>query len=255
MRGEICVGFASLFSLAALLLLIFTHVGQTSHSGVASQIAMAKVNVSGYGQALAKGFGDPIDGLYTFNATAPLEADLGLRQFYEFGMYSYCGYTSDSPKTGICTNHTTARRYEPYNALLADMQANYSIFTDAIILGTTFRNSGTLGSHTHSAYYLLLLGTICCGLALILGLIKHTLTFLLSAFFALVATLFVLVGSALWTVAINESADINRFVVGSSIPLGITVSTGTGLYLAWAAFACLFVSCIPYVISTCTYRG
>ncbi|TFY83984.1 hypothetical protein EWM64_g44 [Hericium alpestre] len=218
-------------------------------------IAMAKVNVSGYGQALAQGFGDPIDGLYTNNATAPLGAGLGMRQFYEFGLYTYCGYTSQTPQVGICTNHTTARRYEPYEAITSDMLSNYSLYTDAIIVGTTFRDSGSTGTHTHSAYYLLLLGTIFCGLALVLGVIKHTVTFLASAFFALVATLFVLAGAALWTTALNQTEDINRFVVGGSIPLGITVSIGTGLYLAWAAFACLFVSCIPYVISTCTYRG
>ncbi|KAI0067771.1 hypothetical protein BV25DRAFT_1819193 [Artomyces pyxidatus] len=256
LRGEVCIGFASLFSLAALLLLIFVHVGQINTSSVPRGIAMAKMNVSLYGNALQNGFGDPINGLYTTNASAPLQARAGIRQEYEFGLYSYCGYTTNV--LGICTNTSVGYRYEPYQALTSDMFLNYSQFTDFIINGTSsFKDSGgTLGSHTHSASYLILIGTICTFLALVTGVVKHTFAFLVSATFAALATLFVMIGAALWTSAINSSEAINGLVLATTdIPLGISVSSGTGLSLLWASFGCLLASLVPYMISCCTYRG
>ena len=117
-----------------------------------------------YSEGLTVGLGDAITGLYTTNESAPLQAGAGLRQSYEFGLYSYCGYTTDV--LGTCTNHTTARKYEPYDAITSDMRANYSQLTNFIIQGTTFKDSKYLGSNSKSAYYLLLLGTICTALAL-----------------------------------------------------------------------------------------
>ena len=60
-----------------------------------------------------------------------------------------------------------------------------------------------------------------------------------------------LAGSALWTVTIKKAEDINTWTVNVQavqVPLGIEVSAGIGLYLAWAAFACLVTSIIPYMI-------
>ena len=55
------------------------------------------------------------------------------------------------------------------------MLSNYSIFTDAIITSdkTTFRDSSALGSKSKSAYYLLLLGTICTALALFMFVLSY----------------------------------------------------------------------------------
>jgi hypothetical protein len=48
---------------------------------------------------------------------------------------------------------------------------------------------------------------------------------------------------------VNRSSDINDFVVqGKGIPLGFEVHAGPGLYILWAAFACLFASVVPYMI-------
>ena len=80
-------------------------------------------------------------------------------------------------------------------------------------------------------------------------MIKHTWAFFLSTSAAIVASIFVLAGSALWTVAIKRAETINAWTVQpAQVPLGIEVSVGIGLYLAWAAFACLVTSVIPYMI-------
>ncbi|EIM83303.1 uncharacterized protein STEHIDRAFT_123740 [Stereum hirsutum FP-91666 SS1] len=255
MRGELCVGFATVLSFASLLCLIFMHVGQISTSSVPRHIYMAKVNVSLYGAGLEARLGDPIGGLYTSNASAPLQASAGLRQFYEFGLYSYCGYVD--AVNGTCTNSTTARRYEPFDALTADMIANYTQITEAIIKGTSFQDDNYQASTSKAAYYLLLLGTICAGLAFLTGVIKHTVAFLFSAFISIVGSILLLAGSALWTVMLKKSQDINNIDVGDtdSVPFGITVDVGQGIFLMWAGLACLVVSIIPYMISCCTYRG
>ncbi|ESK98184.1 hypothetical protein Moror_301 [Moniliophthora roreri MCA 2997] len=256
MRGEVLIGIGSLLSFAALLLLIFSHVGQINTSSVPRGIYMARVNVSGYGAALSIAFLNPIDDLYTSNASAPLQAEAGLRQFYKMGLYSHCGFVNET--AGICSNTSAGYQYRPYDHIIGDMTPNYQFYSDAIIVQTTFRNSKYLGSSSRAAYYLILLGTICAALAFFSGLAKHNFTFLLSATFAGISSLFVLVGAAIWTVIIKKSDSINEIIIGTETnpsPLGITVSTGPGLYLVWAAFACLIASTVPYVVSCCTYRG
>lgn len=60
-----------------------------------------------------------------------------------------------------------------------------------------------------------------------------------------------LIGAAIWTVIIKKAETINDLMVGkasSPTPLGIVVSMGNGVYLAWAAFACLIASVLPYMI-------
>jgi hypothetical protein len=254
MRGEVCIGTASLLTLVAVLLLIFVHVGQINPASTPRSISMAQVNVSGYGDALFSAFSDPILGLYTNNATAPLNARAGLRQLYKFGLYTHCAYVNKT--AGLCTNTTAAYEFQPYVVITSDMLSNYSGYTDAIIHNATFADSSSLGKSSRSAYYLLLLGSILATISLVTGVIKHTWAFFLSTSAAIVASIFVLAGSALWTVLIKRAADINTWTVRpAQVPLGIEVSSGIGLYLAWAAFACLVTSIIPYTISCCTFRG
>jgi hypothetical protein len=111
-------------------------------------------------------------GLYGLNASEPVGESKGLREGYRFGLYSYCGFVNTSGH-GSCSNETIARKYNPYNAIKADMGTNYSSLTDSILETyqeghTGFQASSTLGNYTTAAYYLILLATICVGLAFIL---------------------------------------------------------------------------------------
>jgi len=219
---------------------------------------MVKVNMTAYGNSLQTAIGDPVQGLYTSSPTAPLQQQAGLRQTYEFGIYSYCAYVN--PGQGICSNTTAGFPWQPFNLILADMGANYSGLTQNFINNTlTFTNSHYLGQFSHSAYYVLLLGTICAALALVLGIFKHTWAFLFSTLFAVFGTIFLLVGVVIWTVIISKAQSINHAMVqfqsDQFVALGIIVSTGNGLWLFWAAFVCLLLSVLPYMISCCTYRG
>jgi len=218
---------------------------------------MAKLNVSGYGESLHRAFFDPIEGLYTSNASTPLGAGAGLRQFYRFGLYSHCAYIDD--KQGLCGNHTIGDQFRPYDAITSDMSANYTAFTNAIISSTsTFRDSSYLGQSSKAAYWMLLLGTICAALALITGFAKNNFTFFLSSITAIAGSIMILVSASIWTVLVNKSAAVNNIIIqspGTEILVGIELSAGSGLFITWAAFACLFVSVVPYMVSCCTYRG
>lgn len=230
--------------------------------------------------------------LYTNNASAPLQQQAGLRQLYKFGLYSHCAYVNDT--AGRCGNETVGEQFKPYNVLISDMPSNWSIFSQSFIPDTTtFQNSGFLGHNSKAAYWMLLLGTLCTAAAFITyvqlamlspcfsnpqhrGVAKHNMTFLVSTLFAIAGSLLLLIGASIWTVIVQRSAAINDLVVESAngsqtMPLGINVSVGPGLFLTWAAFACLVVSVIPYMIrfvifsitghgnlmpshSCCTYR-
>ncbi|KAI6045077.1 actin cortical patch SUR7/pH-response regulator pali [Pisolithus marmoratus] len=253
MKGEYCIGGASLLSAVAVLLLIFVHVGQINTSTVPYEISMATLNVSGYGNALNLAFKDPIQGLYTDDASLPLGQGLGLRQEYKFGLYSYCAYVAGS--AGTCSNHTVASRFEPYNAITADMMLNYSQYSNYIFADTTFQNSSYLGYNSHVAYYFLLLGTLFASLALFTGCLRRTFLFFISAALAILSTIFILIGAAIWTSLVKKAETINTMQISPGVLDGMSLSYGTGIYLSWAAFACLTASIVPYMLSCCTYRG
>jgi hypothetical protein len=106
-----------------------------------------------------------IGGLYTSNASAPLQQQQGVRQLYDFGFYSYCAYTNAT--AGICSNHSTPYEFKPYNYIVADMTTNYSQQITPSIVSGNFRNSNSLGSSSKAGYVLVLLGTIAAALAFI----------------------------------------------------------------------------------------
>ncbi|KAG0703152.1 actin cortical patch SUR7/pH-response regulator pali [Suillus ampliporus] len=253
MRGEYCVGGASFLSFVALLLLIFVHVGQINTSVVPHGIAMAKVNTSGFGQALSESFNDPIQGLYTDNYTSPLGERNGLRQLYEFGLYSYCAFVNSS--AGTCTNHTIADSFEPYVAITSDMFFNYTQFSDSMFAHTTFMDSSYLGYNARVAYYFILIGTIFATIALFTGVARRALLFFISTASSIIAALFILIGAAIWTSIVKKCEGVNTLTLTSGVLSGIVVSYGNGIYLVWAAFACLAASTVPYMVSCCTFRG
>lgn len=85
------------------------------------------------------------------------------------------------------------------------------------------------------------------------GVFKRTVAFFASACLAILATVFILTGASLWTSAINTSESVNGLILNTTnIPLGIEVSSGTGLSILWAALGCLLVSLVPYLIRSDT---
>jgi len=250
-RGEVCIGVATFLSFVSLVLLIFVHVSQLNTTTIPRGIAMVKMNVSQYGNGIFIAQSDPVDGLYTQNATAPLQQEAGLRQLYAWGFYSYCAYTA--PDQGICSNTTIGHKVLPFETMLADVPFRYQTETEFIVPSSTFKDGGFLGSLSRGGYYLCLVGTVLTALSMIIGVKKGNLTFFLASIFSILATLMILTSASIWTSVVAKARVVNAQQIPVSaptkqpVPLGITVTPGTGLWLLWSSFATLFVSTIPYV--------
>jgi len=147
---------------------------------------------------------NPVSGLYTSDPNAPFGQQAGLREYYELGLYSYCGFVSTinatstpstvnatspfvnssstpnpsiGPGRGSCSNHTFARPFTPYVYITSDMLSNYTILSNNFIPDTTFRDSGYLRNSGKAAYWTLLLGTICGGFAIVTYVFQLLLSF------------------------------------------------------------------------------
>ena len=130
---------------------------------------------SSISDALSNALLDPINGLYAENASEPLQDHRGLRQIYKYGLYAHCGYLETSESTlGICSNDSAAHQYRPYEYMATDMSNFYTTISNAIVDGTTFSNSDSLGGPTKGAYYTILLGTICAFFALVTWVLSST---------------------------------------------------------------------------------
>ncbi len=78
---------------------------------------------------------------------------------------------------------------------------------------------------------------------------KHTVGFVTSTVFAILGSVLLLIGVAIWTVILKKAQTINSIVIEpGAVPLGINVKIGDELFIAWAAFALLTASIIPYMI-------
>jgi len=252
MRGEVCIGSASLLSFVAVLILIFTHIGQINTSTVSRGIYLINVNMTGYGAGLQGATGDPTPGLYNDNATAPLDENLGLRQSYQWGFYKYCAYTNATQ--GQCSNSTFGYPFQPFPTILGDTPELYNIQTQFILPTVTFTDSGYLADYSRAGFWLVFLGSIGAILALLSGAYRNTATFLLATSFSVFSTACLLIGASIYTAILNKSLSINGYRVSDGTPLGIKLTVGPALWLIWASFVCMFLSIGPYLISGVTYR-
>ncbi|KAG8960153.1 hypothetical protein FRC00_000819 [Tulasnella sp. 408] len=207
-----------------------------------------QVNVTNYGVALNAATGVTSPGLYTDNASVPLGDELGLRNIYSWGLYGYCAYLNET--AGQCGNQTFANEFRPMDVLLSDTPEAYSIQTRTLVPNATaFKNSSYLAGLTKPAFWLVFVATLCAGGALLIGIVKNKWTFIISSFLSIVGTIFLLIGASIYTAAIDKAKTVNQAVVRGSVPLGIEVSAGSGLWLIWAAFVTLLLSTAPYTIS------
>jgi len=71
---------------------------------------------------------------------------------------------------------------------------------------------------------------------------------------AALATILVFTGSTIWVTIIKKAKDVNSWTVQPvQLPLGIRVSSGSGLVSAWVAFAFLVASAVPVTIKSASF--
>lgn len=80
---------------------------------------------------------------------------------------------------------------------------------------------------------------------------KHVITFFSSAVFAILGSIFLLSGVAVWTAIIQNAQELSHLNItleNTSMQLSLQLAAGRGLYLTWIAFACLSMSIVPYML-------
>ena len=158
------------------------------------------------------------------------------------------------------------------------MFSNYSDYTNTILRNASFADSSSLGRSSRAANYLLSLGTVLSITSLVMSvrfrppifglssllfvppsgpiwsLTGHTWALLVFSSTSVLAPISIFVGSAIWTAIIKKANDVNSWKVQpDQLPLGIEVSSGSGLVCAWIAFAFLVTSAIIPTIRSASF--
>jgi len=253
MRGEYCVYGATLLSLFSAIMLVFANVSQLSPGAVTSGLFFAEVNCKGLGTAYDVAGGGS-GGLTTGDPKAALGQGIGSRQYYRWGVYGECGYL---PNGGTCNATSFGYPFDPSGQIGAD------ITTDRGMRGTLFGLLGGDQAITDSVYnmtlsraanLLIFLGTVMCGIALVVGIFKTRITFLVATIMSGGSALFLMVGAAMWSAIVARNAPIATRMLTETNSVGVTVTAGAALYLVWVGFVSQTLSVIPYVISFLTFR-
>jgi len=251
MRGESCVGLASLFCLTASVLLIFANISQIRSTGVPSKLSM--INTANYVAALTADPGDSVHSLqplYVTNSSLPARDGQGLHHIYAWGLYGYCAYIEAGNPKGSCGGTAISSKFVPWDVLFSEVPSDYKNQTQQLVPETSvFRNSAYLASLSRPASIFIFLGSLCAGVALVSGPIKSILTFVLSSLASILGCVFLLVGASMWTSIVVQTKELNEVMASGSTPLGIEVSFGQALGLIWAALVMLIAAVVPYTLS------
>jgi len=257
MRGEVCIGIASLLSFIATLLLIFAHIGSTNHNNIARGIALIKVNVSGLEAGLTAATGDPSPGFFSNTPQDPLGQRLGVRKIYEWGFYGYCGYTDLAAGAGLCTaegNSSFGYPFDPKAAIIADARSNYTTLLDLLIQDTTpIGMVGRNKSASVAGFAFIFMGSLSTALAFLTGLIRGGITFTLALVFSIFGAFTTLIGAAVWSGLVGAMNSEGNIIVALNTKIGITTSSGSALWLIWTAWVIMLLSIAPYFLSCYSY--
>ncbi|CAD6564274.1 MAG: hypothetical protein CYPHOPRED_003240 [Cyphobasidiales sp. Tagirdzhanova-0007] len=226
-----CAGLGVFLTLAASGLAIFAHVGQINGSLVPRNIRMVDVDVSSLGSTLGVGTA-------LYGSGPQRTANSGLRNHYEWGLWKYCEKASTGGSPDVCSGTKWANEFQPVPAILFDVPTQYQTQVANHLRSGTFTSDGYLGRFSKGAFYVLFIGAVAGGLALITGFLAHRIAFLLAAMLTFFAFLCEAVGCIIWTVIIEKTKS-------SISGTGINVSYGDGLWLYWASTGCLFLAALP----------
>lgn len=243
----VCVGLGEFLTFAAVVLCVFANIGQLTENVVPRNIRYVHVDTTGLGNALSRA-GVSVSDLYAANQAAPEGTGAGIKNSYQWGLYSYCaGAKSGSDRA--CSDRHFGFEFLPLNAILSDAPESDRAAIQNFLPNGTFRNSNYLGDYSRPAMYLIFIGSCLSFLAWVAGLLSHRFAFLFAAFLALLAALTLGVGAAILTAIYTKA----RHSVGSQY--GVVVHYGDALWVTWGAFVACVLAIVPYILSCCTGRS
>jgi len=254
-RGlNLCASLGLFCALSACILGIFAEISQISHKQkVPRVIRLTYIETTNFGTALAA---SGVDTSSLYGSGARNGDGTGLRQYYEWGLWSRCEASAlGSTSNDFCDSTNWGYRFQPASTILADApSALRTNILDALPNGV-FTNDSYLGRFSHAAFYLIFIGVLLAGVAFFTGFAAHRFFFLMSAMAAFFGFLCLGVGTAIWTaIIVRARHSVNNATLGSS-PLGIHVSYGNGMWILWAATLASLLSIVPFLLACCFGRS
>ncbi|GAA5882289.1 hypothetical protein JCM3774_003358 [Rhodotorula dairenensis] len=268
-----CAGLGIVFAWAALILMIFGQVGQVGTSVFPRHVRVFAIDTAGVAKALesaarqsgvsiadAGNFSDvystqPVgEGYFTKGANESLHS--GLRQTYEWGLWSYCATNGDlgAARSYCVASSVQNGGVDPAAVLLEDVPAKYSDLLQSVLPAEVFKMSDSLDFYTNRASVVILAATVTAGIAALLGLCAHRGGFLVAAVLQVVAALCLSAGLGMYQVLYSEASTAIDHATAQGVDIGIALAYGNGLAILWAANALLYLSIVPYVVACCTGR-
>jgi len=198
-------------------------MGQLTHNMVARNIRVMKATVQAdaLSQYMAQSF------------TNPLGQGLGLREKYSWGLYNYCGGSSDFEQVA-CEDKSFGHRINVPEAIRVDLPAGQSSAADG-----QYANQDNINRYTRAAFYLLFVGTIIAGVAFIVSLLTHMAALSIASILAFLAFAVLVAGAGIETYFIAKMKDNSAQFV--------QVDYGNALWMFWAAAGACLVS-IPLLV-------
>ncbi|WFD24884.1 hypothetical protein MEQU1_003590 [Malassezia equina] len=211
-----------LFSATALVIL--ANMGQLTHNMVARNIRVMKATVQA----------NQLPQLMTKSFTSPLGQGQGLREQYSWGLYNYCGGSSDFEQVA-CEDKSFGHRINVPQAIQADMPSGKSSAATG-----QYPDQDNINSYTRAAFYLLFVGTIIAGVAFLVSVLTHMAALSISSILAFLAFAVLVAGAGIETYFIAKMKDNSAQLV--------QVDYGNALWMFWAAAgACMFA--VPILVS------
>lgn len=259
-----CAGFATLLSVAAVVLLIFGEIGQIETSIVTRHLRIVTISTEGLGAAIAEqldtGMAN-VTGLYNTGTTYKTRGNNGthdgLRKNYEFGIWNYCATNGDiGSERSYCTTRSFGSAIQPAAVLLGDAPTEFVEPLQTILPDSVFTADDYLGRFTTAASYLLFVGAIATALCMLIGFVAHKGAYVLGAILALISALALAIGLVIYTVIFSRIISaISDVQVANNVDLGIDVAYGNALWLMWGAAAAIIFAVLPFSIACCTGRS
>lgn len=198
-------------------------MGQLTRNMVARNIRIMKANVQS--SALSSVMTDSFD--------SPLGRAQGLREQYSWGLYNYCGGSSDLEHV-VCEGSTFGNQINIPRAILEDLPSGRSNAVSG-----RYPNQDSIDRYTRAAFYLLFVGTIIAGVAFFVSVLTHMAALSISSILAFLAFAVLVAGAGIETYFIANMKDNSAQFV--------QVDYGNALWMFWAAAGACLVS-IPMLV-------
>lgn len=235
---------------AAIVLLIFTILGDTWDTPVLRDIYFAKYDTTGLSTHLG---GSAVQDSPAGAVIQGLASSSGLRDYYTFGMWGYCAGYNDGRDGHYCSNRTAAYRFNPIAAVQNDVPASQTIPVPSSVQDDL--NILSILSLVSFAFFFVAIGLAFFALLFgIMGIGKRGFRFseIVASGVSTLAFLFCAVASAIVT-AMYVTVD-NKFGQYYN-DVGVSGGVGKAIALAWGATAALLLGGFTYCCSCCGGPG